>query len=372
MPGRPRTGIGTFGSISTVASGPGSFTASTRVRDWDGQLRRVTAGGTTKAKAVAALKAKLATRDQSGAAGETVTADMPFAELAQRWLEDIKIDPRLSEGTKAVYESELRTLVLPTFEHFALREISTARVERFLTAQSVKSYARAKHSKVILNLLMGYAQRHDAIRHNPVAGTSALRRPPVAPKALTMEELQSIRHSARTWRSDGVFPGPKPDGQLRDVIEVMLGTSARIGEALALRRCDVDMTANPPTVHICGTIVVRAGKGTARQAWTKTSTSDRTVAIPEFAAEVIRKRLVVIDDREPEHLLFFTKYGTPITPYNARRTFRQILDHAGLADRGITPHSFRRTVATLISQEADSETAAEMLGHSGTQITKKH
>ncbi|WP_416279146.1 hypothetical protein [Mycetocola zhadangensis] len=76
---------------------------------------------------------------------------MSFTALAQLWLEDMKIDPRLSDGTKAVYESELRTLVVPTFEHFALREISTARVERFLTAQSIKSYARAKHCKVILN-----------------------------------------------------------------------------------------------------------------------------------------------------------------------------------------------------------------------------
>jgi hypothetical protein len=83
------------------------------------------------------IKAKLATRDQSGAAGETVTADMRFAALAQQWLEDIKIDPCLSDGTTAVYKSELRTLVLPTFEHFALREISTARAERFLTAQPV-------------------------------------------------------------------------------------------------------------------------------------------------------------------------------------------------------------------------------------------
>ncbi|MFD4422954.1 hypothetical protein ACFWN7_15825 [Agromyces sp. NPDC058484] len=33
--------------------------------------------------------------------------------------------------------------------------------------------------------------------------------------------------------------GPKPDGQVRDLIEVMLGTATRIGETLALRKCDV-------------------------------------------------------------------------------------------------------------------------------------
>ena len=40
--------------------------------------------------------------------------------------------------------------------------------------------------------------------------------------------------------------GPRSDGQVRDIIEVMLGTATRIGEALALQQCDVDMGADPP------------------------------------------------------------------------------------------------------------------------------
>jgi integrase len=34
----------------------------------------------------------------------------------------------------------------------------------------------------------------------------------------------------------------------------MLGTSARIGEALAIRRRDVDVTNATPTIRIAGTI----------------------------------------------------------------------------------------------------------------------
>jgi len=33
--------------------------------------------------------------------------------------------------------------------------------------------------------------------------------------------------------------GPNPDGQLGQIVEVMLGTSARIGEVLAIRRRDL-------------------------------------------------------------------------------------------------------------------------------------
>ena len=47
---------------------------------------------------------------------------------------------------------------------------------------------------------------------------------------------------------------------MRDLIEVMLGSATRIGEVLALRRCDVDMTANPPTVTVRGTIVTQKAR----------------------------------------------------------------------------------------------------------------
>lgn len=45
-------------------------------------------------------------------------------------------------------------------------------------------------------------------------------------------------------------PGPKPDGQLGAIVEVMLGTSARIGEALAVRRRDLDITSVTLSVRI--------------------------------------------------------------------------------------------------------------------------
>ncbi|WP_210479603.1 site-specific integrase [Naasia sp. SYSU D00948] len=372
MSGRPRTDIGTFGEIRTAKAGSGKVQATTRIRDSDGRLRRLSATGATKAAAIAALKRKAANRDSFGDTGEAVTADTPVPTLARLWLEEVQMDPNLSEGTKETYERQLRTLLMPAFEHFTLREITVARVERFLKSQAAKSYARAKLSKVMLNLLMKFAMRHEAIRNNPVAATTPLRKPPAPPKALTMAELQAIRQAAATWRTAPGVMGPRPDGQVSGIIEVMLGSSARIGEALALRRCDVDMTANPPTVQFRGTVVVRKGKGVLRQESPKTDRSNRTVAIPQFAAEVIRKRLALTPDGDPEHLLFFTRHGTPLTPYNVRRTFRLVLDLAGLSGQRITPHSFRKTVATLISREANDEMAAEMLGHAATRITRQH
>jgi integrase len=103
--------------------------------------------------------------------------------------------------------------------------------------------------------------------------------------------------------------GPQPDGQIRDITEVMLGTATRIGETLALRKCDVDMDADPPLVYINGTVLVKTGVGVARQAHPKTHESKRVVGVPQFAPLVIRRRLESIAGEDDEHPIFLAYRG---------------------------------------------------------------
>lgn len=92
--------------------------------------------------------------------------------------------------------------------------------------------------------------------------------------------------------------------------------------------------------------------------------------MPSFTAEVLRQRLVVVSSVDPEHLLFVTRNGTPLTTNNVRRRLRSVLAEAGI--EGVTPHSFRRTVATVLDRASGPELAAEMLGHTSSKITKEH
>ncbi|WP_404434340.1 site-specific integrase [Microbacterium lacus] len=372
MAGRPRLAIGTFGDITVKTVAPGRFQASTRFRDWDGQTRQVIATGASRNAAQTELKTRLVARMRSGDLGDTLSADSPFTDLAAAWLDDLMLDTERSDGTKEVYERELRTLVMPTFQRFTVREVTVGRIERYLKVQRAKSYARAKHSRTILSMVMAFAVRLEILSRNPVKETSRMRKPKRVPKALTDAQILAIRTAAREWRTEQGTLGPHPDGQVRDLIELMLGSATRIGEALALRKCDVDMAANPPTIHVGGTIVVRRGQGVSRQSKPKTDESNRTVAVPPFAAEVIRRRLALIAGEYEEHLLFFTRAGTPLAPHNARRTFRQILTLAGLDGVDITPHAFRRTGATLLANTVGIDTAAEVLGHTSAATTKEH
>lgn len=188
--------------------------------------------------------------------------------------------------------------------------------------------------------------------------------------ALTLEQVEAIRAAVRSWRRAPGTPGPPPDGQLEQIIEVMLGTSARIGEVLAIRKCDVDVTVTPATVRICGTIVSPSGKPTYRQSHPKTAKSTRVVSVPTFVAEVIRQRLAVVSQEPAEGLLFHTRKGTPLTTNNIRRRLRSVLSDAGI--EGVTPHAFRRTVATVLDRASGPDLAAELLGHTSSKITKAH
>jgi integrase len=164
--------------------------------------------------------------------------------------------------------------------------------------------------------------------------------------------------------------GPNPDGQLGQIVEVMLGTSARIGEVLAVRRCDIDVTVNPALMRIAGTVISNKGEPTFRQDHPKTDRSNRIVALPSFTAEALRQRLAVMADRSPEALVFASRNGTPLTTANVRRQLRKVLGDAGID--GVHPHMFRRTVATVINEQASVNLAAELLGHTGPKVTVEH
>ena len=67
--------------------------------------------------------------------------------------------------------------------------------------------------------------------------------------------------------------------------------------------------------------------------------------------------------------VFATRNGTWHQVGNIERRWRTIRADTGFD--WVTPHTFRKTVATLIDRLVDSDTAARVLGHSSDAITKE-
>ena len=124
------------------------------------------------------------------------------------------------------------------------------------------------------------------------------------------------------------------------------------------------------TLTITGTIKTETGKGTYRKLTPKTDSSVRTIVLPRFAADLLRVRR---EFAAPNafNAVFATRNGTWHQVVNMERRWRQIRKrHTGL--EWITPHRFRKTFATLVSEQATSELAARKLGHSSSQITRDY
>lgn len=156
-----------------------------------------------------------------------MSGDSSFAKLVAIWLADLDLENKLAPSTRALYERNMRQLVMPAFEHYLLREITVRQVDQFIkTLAATKSYSMAKQARTVMSLALGLAVRYDAIPKNPVRDTARLHRPPSTALALTVTQVEAIRAAVHHWRRAPGLSGPPPDGQLEHIIEVMLGTSA--------------------------------------------------------------------------------------------------------------------------------------------------
>jgi integrase len=68
--------------------------------------------------------------------------------------------------------------------------------------------------------------------------------------------------------------------------------------------------------------------------------------------------------------IFASRRGTWMSPHNLRRQWRRARADTGL--EWVTPHTFRKTVATLIDKEADAKSAAAQLGHASEDVTNTY
>jgi integrase len=365
---RPPLPVGTCGNIRTEKLGPNRHCARARFRDYDGKTRDVEATGATGPAAIRALKEKL--RDRTAPNDDEITRETHVSTLANLWVEEITAEERVRPQTINTYKSVVRTAVLPALGKLRLREASVGRLDRFLREIAKDHPAAAKMAKVVLGQMFALAVRRGALTNNPVRDTGRLRAPRRPVVALNTEQLDAVRSAILRWQQPKPGKsGPRPTGDLADIVDLLLATGVRIGEVLALRWEDIDLAADHPTATICGTIVFVKGKGFFRQEWTKSDAGYRTVVLPRFAVGMLMVRKLTASD-SPIDAIFASRRGTWLSPHNVRRQWRKTRADTGL--EWVTPHTFRKTVATLINKEADIKSAAAQLGNATEQVTKKH
>ncbi|SDU70617.1 tyrosine-type recombinase/integrase [Gordonia westfalica] len=373
--GRRRLEIGVPGKVTRVQIGKDQWRARCRVRCRDGQVRVVQSIGPSGAKAEAAVLER-ATRVADDC-GVGLKPSSSVRTLADQWIRAVETRGKVSPQSIAEYRRYV-AIITAGIGDLELREASPSRLDRFVADVAADRPAKAKMLRTLLRQMFAHAIRHDAVTGmNPAREMEVPESQREAVRALTLDELRAYREHVRLWEqqpstSTGRGGRPRVRGLL-DLIDLQLATGARIGELLALRWCDVDFEASPATATISGTLVRLPGRqadggGLVRQPHPKTAAGWRVVTLPGFAVATLM-RLKVAAEPNAHDVVFASSAGTLRDPHNVRR---QLRDARGETFAWVKPHTFRKTVATLVEREASLTDAAAQLGHSGTEVTTRH
>lgn len=364
---RQRMAPGEHGRIAERVSG-GKYFATTYVRDSDGKRRRVERSSDKSPEdARRTLQRHLGARS-APLTGQLVGDKTTLSELFEAWIAGKvkrgEIKPQTENQYRHVWvkhgESQLGSL--------RIRELGTPRADAHIQAVAAMTPAQAAYLRLVLREMFALAVRFGVLQINPIGGTATAKRTRKPVRAVTADEFAAVRAAVIAYTSSrNGKGGPRPGRLLPAFVEVLAATGARPGEVLALRWDDVDLLADPPTVTINGTLLDHGAAGPLhRQDARKHDAPEHTVTLPKFGVEALTS---LVGESGMVGPVFATRDGGWCSLANLRRCLRDALPKEL---SWVTPHSFRRTVGTVVRDAHGAEAAQQQLSHTELATTERH
>lgn len=345
--GRPATPLGTWGEIHVKELASGKFEASTRLRMWNGETKRVRGRGRSATAAKNNLKARCSERLGTSDTKDLATTST-VGQLLNYWLESkTDIRPQSRDRYRRMIDLHLE----PAFGKLRIREVSPALLDSWIKGQSSGVAATAR---TVLAGAFGLAARFGLVVSNPMAAVEPVAAPSKKARALTREEVPRFRATIAKSENETLI----------DAVDVALATGLRAGELLALHWDDIDLDATSPRLTVKGTLAYSKEKGNHRQNEAKTASGQRPIQLSASCVEILRAR------KEKYGLLpmvFPSGAGSYIWENNFNRWLRE---WRGDEFSWVTVHTLRKTLGSLIYEELGPHRAAEVLGHSNSTLTE--
>jgi integrase len=270
-----------------------------------------------------------------------------FADYATAWLER----QTCRERTREKYSWALHHHLLPYFGRRRLDQITVDNVAAFIAAMQRKG---ARGTTILsalqpLSMILGHAARRGAIAVNPCSQLERGERPKLddqRPKRiLSLDEMERLIASA-----DGE--------QYRCLLELLVTTGLRIGEALGLAVCDLDQRHSLIRVEYQ---LDRDGN----RSQLKTPESRRAIDIPP---DLTQRLVALVAERgalgDSAALVFASRNGTGLVRKVAREALKRAAKAARLAPPQPTLHDLRHSHASmLIALDVPVVDVQRRLGH---------
>lgn len=301
-----------------------------------------------------------AKRAEAAAAADAARRTNTFAFYARTWLES-RHD--LRPTTRASYTSALERHLIPAFGATPIDALTADAVRTWFASYGTRTPTARAHAYQLLSSIMSQAEDDELIARTPcrikAGGRTPVRR---EPEVLTLEELFALAEAM------------PPKHRSLTLVSGLCGL--RFGEAAALRRRDVDLSAG--VLHVTRTAVRANGKKETGPP--KTEAGKRSVAMPATVVALLTAHFNHSPTAGPNALVFPGDDGTLLAPtalYGRAsrvekrdgRTYRKAAygfyaAREAIGKPGLHWHDLRRTAATLGAQSG--ATVREMqsrLGH---------
>jgi integrase len=252
------------------------------------------------------------------------------------------------------------THVIPALGARKLRELSADDIEQWLADKATTLSTRTlQEVRSVLKRAITRAQARDKVKRNVVLLCEVPQGREGRPsKSLTLPQAEALLEAAQ-------------ESGLHAYIVLSLLIGARTEELRALTWSHVDLDSEPPVIRVWRS--VRAGGDT------KTRKSRRTLALPQRCVDALRDhrlrqdqiRQAVGSKWQDNALVFPSRVGTPSDASHVRRSFRRVVEAAGLNPGQWTPRELRHSFVSLLSDAGvPIEHISRLVGHSGTMTTE--
>jgi len=375
---------GEIGKVRTTRLRAGRWEADASYCTLAGTKGRSRKVGRTAAEARQALLAELEDRlaldgPQGLVEPTSLVHEAVTIYLAHR-LEDARNGiGRANPRSVKTYASVALNWITPFLGQIPVRHLTAGRLDHyFRTDVPPNRYADVRK---ILHAFIRWLIVQGALPRDPVAALPSYQRRDSQRRSkdreFTIEHLQAVLAAIDAWTNQA-GPGPRRSTVYRDLVLLIAGTACRPGEALALRRGDIDFNypvapgMTRPVAHITGTVVYDAeAGGLSRQPHTKgNGIGDRTVVLPAFVAAVLRERMMAAPPNEHD-ALFATKTGNWMSLNNINTRLRTSILKDTDVGGWFELRLLRSATGTVVANTFGAEAAAAQMGNT-REIAEAH
>lgn len=330
-------------------------------------------------------------------------------EFVDRWVKEYA-EPKLQPGTVRKYREELDDKILPSLGHLKLSDLKPRNINAFflsLAADGARKdgkpggYSKGSITKTrnVLSSVLRTAVEWEIISHNPCEkirlqgdNTSMNLKfftPEEAicflnfieePYSVTIKGHKRIDDTGKPYAVGDYQINKNVPEQIKVLFNLAIYTGLRKGELLALSWSDIHFDQD--SVQVSKAVTIVDGEQICKEP--KTKTSNRTVSIPHFLTQRLRKlqihqaeyRLQLGEAWQGNNWVFIQDNGKMMnysTPYQALHDIitRYNADKKEDARLPLIPfHGLRHTAASLlIAGNVDVKTVSARLGHAQTSTT---